>query len=110
MSGRAGVLVPWDPQKVGTGPGSAPEDSWRSARCDVTGMYMCKCVVLGVKLGLSAYPFFPILLRLSFPPYPSLPISLPYPPSYGLCQDWKTVEILDMVPVMRSLPFPKSPP
>ena len=71
-------------------------------------MYMCKRVVSGVKLGPSTYPPFPILLRLSLPPYPPPPISLLYPPPYGLCQVWKTVEILDMVPVRISLSLPLS--
>ena len=51
------------------------------ARCEVTGVNECNGDVVGVALGPSAYPSFPILPSLS----PYLPI--PYPPPYGIRLD-----------------------
>ena len=79
-----------------------------SPQSEVTGVNECDGDAVGVVLGPSAYPSFPILPSLSFLPYLPIPYPTPLPPAFV----WigSLVEVLDLVPSVSFTPNPTSPP
>ena len=75
-----------------------------AVRREVTGLSMYDGAAVGVELGPSAYPSFPILPSLS-PYLPTLPPSLRHS-----CGSEVVVEILDWVVSVRFTPTPTSLP
>ena len=102
-NGRAGgCAVVRGPHNVGNRPTSAPDD----VRREVTGVRECDGGAVGVVLGPSAYPSFPILPSLS--PYHSIPYPTPLPTA--LVWIGVAVEIPELVPSVRFTPNPTSLP